>query len=57
MLTPMGLGSLLAMDRRASVAWPLMSLTPKISDWGNEAEILTFRFGVCASGTSLTFST
>ena len=51
----MGVGSLLEMERRASVAWPLMSLTPKISDCGNETETLTFRLGVC--GSSVTFST
>jgi hypothetical protein len=55
---PMGVGSLLATDRRAAVAWPLTSLVPKISDWGNETETLTFRLGVCGSAAaSVAFST
>ncbi len=43
--TVMGAGSSFAKDSRAWVGWPLMSLIPKISEEGNEADTCTARLG------------
>ncbi len=41
-----GAASLLEMERSDWVGWPLISLTPNISEEGKEAEIDTAMFGV-----------
>ena len=38
-------GSSLEKERRAWVGWPFTSLTPKISEEGNDVEILTAMLG------------
>jgi len=51
-----GSGSLLVKSRTALVAWPLMSLTPKTSEFGKEAETERARLGVVGAA-SASFST
>lgn len=55
--TVTGSGSSLETERTAWVAWPLMSLMPKISEEGKEVETLTARLGdwglsTCSSSSS-----